>query len=111
MFQNIIWILLDTKLLRNIFEAMKAGIFSMVFCFPKSLLNLIQCCLSFVLFGCEACVILKLCTGMEPTPHALEDKVLTTGLQASSLLNSLEETAESRLIASNPLGEHCIDTC
>ena len=107
-----IWTLLDTKLLRNICVGMKAGIFSMVFYFPKSLLSLIQCCFNFMFYlAVRHCVILKPCVGMEPTPQALEGKVLTTGLQASSLLNSLEEIAESRLIASNPFREHCIDKC
>ena len=80
--------------------------------FPKIFIEFDTVLLQFyVLFGCEPCVILKPCVGMEPTPQALEGKVLPTGLQASSLLNSLEEIAESRLIASNPFREHCIDKC
>ena len=40
----------------------------------------------FWFFGCEACGILAPWPGIEPTPSALEGKVLTTGLPRKSLL-------------------------
>ena len=47
----------------------------------KSLLNLLQYCFCFILwlFGCEARGALATGPGIEPTPPALEGKVLTTG--------------------------------
>ena len=50
--------------------------------FLKSLLNLLQYCFCFIFwfFGREACGILAPWPGIKPTPCALEDKVLTTGL-------------------------------
>ena len=55
--------------------------------FLKSLLNLLQYCFCFTFwfFGCEACGILVHQPGIEPSPSALEDKVLTTGLPGNSL--------------------------
>ena len=49
--------------------------------FLKSLLNLLQYCFCFMFwfFGPEACGILAPRTGIEPTPPALEGKVLATG--------------------------------
>ena len=49
--------------------------------FFKSLLNVLQYCFCFMFwfFGCEACGISAPQPGMEPTPPALEVKVLTTG--------------------------------
>ena len=59
--------------------------------FLKSLLNLLQYCFCFMFWfsGHEACGILAPQPGMEPTPHALEGKVLTTGLPGKSLLGDI----------------------
>ena len=50
--------------------------------FKKSLLNLLQYCFFFFMFGFfvhNACKILAPWPGIEPAPHVLEGKVLTTG--------------------------------
>ena len=49
--------------------------------FKKSLLNVLQYCFCFMFcfFGHEACGVLAPWPGIEPTPPALEGKVLTTG--------------------------------
>ena len=48
--------------------------------FLKSLLNLLQYCLFYVLvFGCKACGILAPPPGMEPTLPALKGEGLTAG--------------------------------
>ena len=54
----------------------------------KSLLNLLQYCFCFILwlFGCEARGALATGPGIEPTPPALEGKVLTTGPPGKSLI-------------------------
>ena len=56
--------------------------------FLKSVLNLLQYCFCFMFwfFGREACEILALWPGVEPTALALEGEVLTTGLPGRSLL-------------------------
>ena len=58
-----------------------------LFFFFKSLLNLLQCCFCFMFwfFGPKACGILAPWPGMEPSPHAFEGKVPTTGLPGKSL--------------------------
>ena len=55
--------------------------------FLKSLLNVLQYCFCFMFwfFGCEVCGILVAWPGLEPTPPALEGKVLTTGPPGKSL--------------------------
>ena len=53
--------------------------------FLKSLLNLLHCfCFTFCFFSWDACGILGPWPGIEPTPPALEGKVLTTGLPGKS---------------------------
>ena len=57
------------------------------------------CCITSVLcfgfFGCEACEILPSRTGIEPTPAALEDEVLTTGPPGTShIISILDEETE-----------------
>ena len=49
--------------------------------FKKSLLNLLQFCFYFMFwfFGGKVCGILTRWPGIEPTPSALEDRVLTSG--------------------------------
>ena len=61
------------------------------FFFFKSLLSLLQYCFSFVycfFFGLQACGILPPRSGIEPTPPALEGKVITSGLLRKSLLDT-----------------------
>ena len=55
----------------------------------KSLLNLLQYCLCFMFwfFGYQTCGILPPRPGIEPTPFALEDKVLSTGPPGKSVSN------------------------
>ena len=55
--------------------------------FLKSLLNLLQYCLCFILclFGCEACGILASLPGIESAHPTLEGDVLTTGSPRKSL--------------------------
>ena len=56
--------------------------------FLKSLLNLLQYCLLYILvfwLGWGACGILALWSGVKPAPPALEDEVLSTGLPGKSL--------------------------
>ena len=56
--------------------------------FLKSLLNLLQYCFWVLgFFGHEACGILAPWPGIEPAPHTLESKVLTTELPGKSLLS------------------------
>ena len=43
----------------------------------------------FWFFGPEACGILSTPPGTEPAPHALEDKVLTTGPPGKSLFGTV----------------------
>ena len=57
--------------------------------FLKSLLNLLQYCFHFMFcfffFGHEVCGVLAFSSGIEPTPPALDDEVLTTGKSGKSL--------------------------
>ena len=55
--------------------------------FLKSLLNFLQYCFCFMFcfFGHEACGVLAPQPGIEPSPPALESKVLTTGWPEKSL--------------------------
>ena len=84
--------------------------------FLKSLLNLLQyhfCCWMFCFFGREAWGILASRPGIEPTPHALESEVLTTGPPRKSLTISLllflpfpvfdKWTSQVVLVVKNPL--------
>ena len=56
------------------------------FLFKKSLLNLLQYCFCFTFwfFGHKACGILASWPGSEPSPPALQGKILTTGLPRKS---------------------------
>ena len=63
------------------FEPSFIKIFFLQGSFLKSLFNLLQYyfCFVFWFFGHKACGILALWAGIQPTPPALEDEVLTTG--------------------------------
>ena len=65
----------------------------LLFFFFLSLMNLLQYCFCFMFwfFGHEACGILAPLPGIEPTPHALEGEVLTTGPPGKSRVMLLRQ--------------------
>ena len=67
--------------------------------FLKSLLNFLQYCFCFMLWllGLEACGILAPYPGIEPTPPALEGRVLTTGPPGKSPVGGLWERVSLQL--------------
>ena len=64
------------------------GPFLFFFSFPKSLLNLLQYCFSFIFwfFGCKVCGIFSSPAKDQTGTPALEGKVLSTGPPGKSLM-------------------------